>query len=163
MNEMIKDFDELYEDIVSSNDTERMEDLGGAYKWLFGMVAERQPEIAEKVISMLESSKWNNYVSKIEAKDIVAKLKNQNGTTGPHWDYDTMKGAVEGLGKPLEEFPFYNTCSLWVTMNMLYSDHANSAGMYVPKEDFPKFFYMMALEKLKDPDKPKFIRKYFNI
>lgn len=160
---MIKDFDELYEEIVSSNDTKRMEGLGDAYKWLFGMVAEKHPEAAERVISMLEAGKWNNYLSHMEAKEIVAKFKNQNGTTGPHWDYDTFKSAVEGMGKPIMEKPFYNCYSLWVTMNMLYSDHAMSAGAYVPKEDFPKFFYTMAVEKLKDVDRTKFIRRYYNL
>jgi hypothetical protein len=33
----------------------------------------------------------------------------------------------------------------------------------VPKEDEPRFFYAMALEKLKDADRPKFVRAYFDV
>ena len=44
---------------------------------------------------------------------------------------------------------------------MLYSDHHRSTSEFVPKDQEPKFFYMMAVEKLKDPDRPKFIREYF--
>lgn len=34
---------------------------------------------------------------------------------------------------------------------------------YVPKEDMPKYFYLMAVEKLKDKDRPRFVRDYFGV
>jgi hypothetical protein len=34
---------------------------------------------------------------------------------------------------------------------------------FVPKEQEPKVYYLMAVEKLKDVDYPKFIRKYYDL
>lgn len=34
---------------------------------------------------------------------------------------------------------------------------------FVPKDQEPKFFYSMALEKLKDVDRPRFVRDYFDV
>jgi hypothetical protein len=34
---------------------------------------------------------------------------------------------------------------------------------YIPKEQEPEVYYELAVEKLKDVDKPKFIRTYYNL
>lgn len=163
MEDLIKRYDELYEDMATAKDPQKMMVFGDAEKWMFHSVAEKHPELAEKWLAKLEAGKWNNYLSKSEADAIVSKLVNQDGTRGPHWSYDTFKSAVEGLGGKMYDEPYYNCYALFTTANMLYSDHYKSALEYVPKEDMPKYFYMMALEKLKDMDRPKFARKYFDV
>jgi hypothetical protein len=47
-------------------------------------------------------------------------------------------------------------CALW-------SDHHKSSSEFVPKDQEPRFYYMMAVEKLKDVDYPRFIRKYYDL
>lgn len=163
MDDYIKRYDELYDDMATAKDPQKMMVFGDAEKWMFHSIAEKHPELAEKWLAKLEAGKWNNYLSKSEAEAIVAKFVNQDGTRGPHWSYDAFKGAVESLDGKMSEEPYYNCWAMWVTANMLYSDHYQSASKYVPKEDMPKYFYMTALEKLKDADRPKFVRKYFDV
>jgi hypothetical protein len=163
MEDLIRRYDELYNSMAMAKDPKNMVVFGEAEKWAFHMLAEKHPEIAEKWLAKLEAGQWNNYLSKSEAEFIASKLINQDGSHGPHWSYDAFKGAVESLGAKMEDEPYFNCWALWVTANMLYSDHYKSASEFVPKDMMPKYFYMQAVEKLKDVDKPKFVRKYFDL
>lgn len=163
MEEIIRKYDELYHDMATAKDPHKMMAFGEAEKWMFHMLAETHPEIAEKWLTKLEASKWHNYLSKAEAEEIASKLINQDGSRGPHWDYETFKHAVESLGGQMKDEPFYNCWALWVMANALFSDHHKALMEFVPKEQEPKVYYMMAVEKLKDVDYPKFIRKYYDL
>ena len=163
MRELIEKYDELYEDMASGKDPSKMIAFGEAEKWMFHQMAEKHPEIAERWLTKLESARWHNYLSKSEAEYITSNLINQDNTRGPHWSYDTFKGAVESLSGKMAVEPSYNCWALWVTANMLYSDHHRSTSEFVPRDQEPKFFYAMAVEKLKDVDRPKFIREYFDL
>ena len=154
---------ELYEDMAKSGMPEKMKVFGEAEKWAFDRLHERDPKLAEMWVEKLEATHWHNYLSKAEANDIVAKFINQDNSRGAHWGYDVFKSAVESLGGNMAEAPYYNCYALWVVANMLYSDHAQSASEYVPKEDMPKYFYLMAVEKLEDKDRPRFVRDYFGV
>lgn len=163
MEDLIKRYADLYEDMASAKDPSKMMIFGEAEKWMFHEVAKAHPELAEKWLSKLEAGRWHNYLSKMEAEDIANKLVNQDGSRGPHWSYDTFKGAVETLGAKMSEEPYFNCWALWIMANALYSDHYKSASEFVPKDMMPKYFYMQAVEKLKDIDYPKFIRKYYDL
>lgn len=163
MRELIEKYDELYEDMASAKDPRKMMAFGDAEKWMFHMLAKEHPEIAEKWLTKLEAGKWHNYLSKTEAEEIAAKLVNQDGSRGPHWSHETFKAAVESLGAKTEEEPFYNCWALWIMANALWSDHHKALMEFVPKEQEPKVYYLMAVEKLKDVDYPKFIRKYYDL
>ena len=163
MEEIIKRYHELYNDMATSGKPEKMKGFGNAEVWAFERVAETNPDIAHMWLAKLEAMSWNNYLSKSEAETIVNKFVNSDGTKGAHWSYDTFKDAVESLGGLMENAPYYNCYALWVTANMLYSDHYKSASEYVPKEDMPRYFYLQAVEKLKDADRPRFVREYFSL
>lgn len=163
MNDIIRKYDELYDEMASSKDPNRMMAFGDSEKWVFHMLAEKHPELAEKWLTKLEAGKWHNYLSKSEAEEIVSKLINQDGSHGAHWDYETFKAAVESLGGKMSDEPFYNCWALWATANMRYSDNAKSAAEFVPKEMMPKYFYNVAVENLKDVDRPRFVRDYFKV
>lgn len=163
MEDYIKRYDELYEDMATAKDPKKMMIFGDAEKWIFHEIAKAHPELAEKWLSKLEAGKWNNYLSESEAEHIANKIMNQDGTRGAHWDYDTFKGAVESLGAKMRDEPFYNCYALWIMANALWSDHHKSLSEFVPKEQEPKVYYLMAVEKLKDVDYPKFIRKYYDL
>lgn len=160
---MMERYLDLYEDMAESRDAEKMLIFGEAEKWAFGKMSEISPKTAEQWLDKLEAVHWHNYLSKAEAEEIVAKFINQDGSRGAHWSYDVFKGAVESLGGKISDEPYYNCCALWVVANMLYSDHAHTLSQYVPKEEMPKAFYMMAVEKLKDRDRPRFVRHYFGV
>lgn len=163
MEGYISRYEELYHDMATAKDPKKMMTFGEAEKWVFHMVAEKHPDLAEKWLSKLEAGSWNNYLSKGEAMEIAGKLVNQDGTRGAHWDYDTFKNAVESLGGKMEDPPYYNGWALWVVADMRYSDNFLSASEFVPKDMMPKYFYKVAVETLKDVDRPKFIREYFGI
>lgn len=162
-NDMTRRYDELYEKFIASKDNDKMEALGAANTWLFYYIAEKHPAMAEQYLSRLEAGEWNNYVSKSEAEEAAAKLLNKDGTRGAHWPYDVFKGAVESVGGKMSDTPIYNCWALWLTANMLFSDYAKTLAAYIPKEEPPKAFYLLALDKLKDPDRPKFVREYFHL
>lgn len=163
MEDLIKKYDELYDEMATAKDPRKMMAFGDAEKWVFHMMAEKHPEIAERWLNRLEAENWFNYLSKGEAEDIAMKLINQDGSHGAHWSYETFKAAVESLGGKLSSEPFYNCYAIWVVANMLYSDHHKSTSEFVPKDQEPRFFYSMAVEKLKDNDRPRFIREYFDL
>lgn len=161
--ELIHKYDEMYEAMSVSRNTADMKAFGDVEKHMFHHLAKHHPELAEKWLTMLKASKWYNYVSRSEAEQAAAMLVNQNGMKGPHWDYPTFKAAVESLGGKMSDEPFYNCYALWLVANMRYSDNASSASEFVPKEQMPKYFYNVAVETLKDPDRPRFIREYFKL
>jgi hypothetical protein len=163
MKELIEKYDELYEEMATSKNPARMMAFGDAEKWIFHQMAQKHPEMAEKWLTKLESEKWHNYLSKTEAEEIASRIVNQDGSRGAHWDYETFRGAVESLGGKMKDEPYYNCYSLWIMANALWSDHHKSLMEFVPKEQEPKVYYLMAVEKLKDVDYPKFIRKYYDL
>jgi hypothetical protein len=163
MEELITRYLELYKDMETSGKPEKMKIFGNAAKWAFAKMVDVSVEDARCWLDKLEAMYWHNYLSKDEATKIVGQFVNADGTKGAHWDYDAFKNAVESLGGGMKEEPYYNCYALWATANMLYSDHYNSVKEYVPKEDMPKFFYTMAVEKLKDTDRPRFVREYFKV
>lgn len=155
---------ELYRKMAESKDVAKMRAFGDAEVWIFGMLADKHPELAQKWLDKLEASEWHNYLSESEAMDVVAGLKSQDGRTGAHWNLPTFVGAVESLGGAVENPPYYNKYALWATANMLYSDHAKSARKYVGDESkMPAYFYDLAVEKLTDVDRPHFVRHYFGL
>ena len=161
MDELINKYEELYRDMATSGNKDKMIAFGEAERWAFNRMHDLSPKDAQCWLDKLEAMHWHNYLSKCEAEEAVSKLVNQNGSRGAHWNYDTFKSAVESAGGMMAEKPYYNCYALWATANMLYSDHYESASKYVPESDMSKFFYAQAVEKLKDADKPKFVRWYF--
>ena len=163
MNDIIERYEEMYEDMASSGNKEKMMAFGEAEQWAFKRMAELSPKDAQCWVDKLEAMNWKNYLSKQEAEEVASRLVNQNGVKGPHWGYDVFKNAVEGAGGVMAEKPFYNCYALWAVANMEYSDHYESARKFVPESEMPKYFYSVAVEKLKDVDKPKFVRWYFGV
>lgn len=163
MSEILEKYEELYKDMATSGNKEKMKAFGEADRWAFRKMSEVSPKDAQCWLDKLEAMNWHNYLSKQEAEEVTARLVNQNGMKGPHWGYETFKNAVESVGGAMSEKPYYNCYALWAVANMLYSDHYDSARKYVPESEMPKYFYTSAIEKLKDADKPKFVRWYFDL
>ena len=171
MNDILERYEELYEDMAASGNKDKMMAFGDAERWAFKRMAEISPKDAQCWVDKLEAMHWNNYLAKQEAEDIVGKLVNQSGARGAHWDLETFKNAVESLGGKVMEKPYYNCYALWATANMLYSDHAVSVAedmgftspAQVPNEKMALSMYRKAVEKLKDSDRPKFVRGYFGV
>lgn len=162
-------YGELYDVMKSSRDVEKMKIFGEAEKNVFHQMAATNPGMAEMWLMQLEAVCWDNYLSEKEARTIAKHIVNQDGTKEFHWPYDVFTKAVSQLGGTVEEKPYYNSFALWVTANMIYSDHARSVAedmgykspLEVPNERMALSMYKKAVERLKDPDKGYHIRKYF--
>lgn len=167
----MKRYEELYRKIIESNDNAKMEMLGGLFLSMMGQIEGLNPRLYKEMVEKMEATEWNNYLTESEATKIASALVNQNGSTGAHWSYDIFKGAVESLGGKVADMPYYNCYALWVVANMLYSDHAQSVAedmgyktpAEVPNEKMALSMYKKAVEKLKDLDRPHFVREYFEL
>lgn len=167
--QMIDRYEELYHKMATSKEPKYMRVFGESEKWVFAEVAKAHPELAESWLSHLEAICWENHLNEKEAMNISKRITNQDGTKGFHWDCNTLFSAVESLGGKIEEKPYYDKYALATTMNMIYSDHANSIALdmgyktpkEVPNEDMALSVYRKAVEKLKDVDGGFHVRKYF--
>lgn len=170
-NDVISRYFEQYDKMAASKDPELMKIFGENEKWAFVEIAAIAPKVAEEWVNKNEALQWKNYLSKSEAESIVNNLINQDRTKGAKWGYEVFKGAVESLGGEMSDEPFYNCYALWATANMLYSDHAQSVAedlgyksvVEVPNEKMALSMYKKAVEKLRDADKPRFVRWYFKV
>lgn len=86
------------------------------------------------------------------------------------WAREVWKSALDKMGIVTQEEPYYNSCALWVTMNMVYSDSAQSIADIMGKpladvsaEQMVKAVHALALDKLKDVDHHFNIRSYFGL
>lgn len=167
----MKRHEELYRNIIKSNDNAKMEMLGEIFLSMMDQIEASNPRLYKDMAEKMEAIDWNNYLTEYEAAKIASTLVNQDGSTGAHWSYDVFKGAVESLGGKVADMPYYNCYALWVVANMLYSDHAQSTAedmgyktpAEVPNEKMALSMYEKAVEKLKDADRPHFVRPYFHV
>ena len=56
-----------------------------------------------------------------EAKEWTAKMRNADGTVGPHWDLDQVKTVMQQRGVDVDLPDFY------AVLNMIYSDYSEVA------------------------------------
>lgn len=167
----MKRHEELYNNILASKNDARMEMLGSIFLSMMEHMETMNPRLYKEMLEKMEATEWNNYLTEAEATKIATGLVNQDNTRGAHWAYDTFKNAVESLGGRITNKPYYNCYALWATANMLYSDHAQSVAedmgyktpSEVPNDKMALSMYKKAVEKLKDPDRPLFIRQYFKV
>lgn len=167
----MKRHEELYNNIIASKSDAKMEMLGCIFLSMMEQMETMNPRLYKEMLEKMEATEWNNYLTEAEAAKIAAGLVNQDNSRGAHWPYEVFKSAVESLGGKSSDKPYYNCYALWITANMLYSDHAQSVAedmgfkspSEVPNEKIALSMYKKAVEKLKDPDRPLFIRQYFKV
>lgn len=164
--ELKERFDELYSMMSASTEVENMRLFGSVMRKMMGDMIEVHPAEAEEYIDTLEAMKWNNYLTHKEAEKIVAGMKPK-----APWSWQTWVQAMESFGIKTEEIPYYNPYALWVAMNMVYSDNAETLAEKVwekplaeiPTEKLVSVMNALALDYLKDKDGVFNIRKYFDV
>jgi hypothetical protein len=82
-------------------------------------VREHHPEMVDKFLMKVDLA-LNPDFTKETAKYVVSKMKNKDGTTGEHWNYDTTTKVLEAKGYD------FNPCDWYYTLNMVYSDYYKS-------------------------------------
>lgn len=172
--EMKARYAELYENMAESKDVSKMMVFGTAFTQMFDKVAMMHPDVAMATLDFLASLEYNNFVTPAEAMTTATKFVNDDTiisgasqpSTGAHWSMDTLKTFLAQKGLPLEEKPYYNWSALWLTTNMIYSDYAEAFHKLLGTKDNERLAtasYTFAVKKLKDKDRPHFIRRYFDL
>jgi hypothetical protein len=78
------------------------------------------------------------------AQEWVQRMKNADGTTGPHWTMEKTEEARAQRGINCDALEF------WVAMNMIYSDYAKVAEKV--NANSMDFYVYMAKAFLEDKD-----------
>lgn len=82
------------------------------------------------------------------------RMKNADGSIGPHWTMEQTSAVADGMGIPAEEIPRW----AWgVAMNMMYSDYYPVAVEFGLNR--PEFYAALAKAFLLDKDAPGPTRK----
>jgi hypothetical protein len=157
-NEMKEKYWSLYEYMANSRNPENMKAFGRVMTAMVEDMIQSSPAKAEEYISRLESIKWKNYLTQNEADRIVSMMEPKAPWTREQW-----KQVMDQHGYPLEEWPCYNKCALWVTMNMIMSDSSEAISEFIDDENLFEFVYKLAVSKLKDLDGRFLIRQYFSV
>lgn len=159
---MKEEFKSLYDYIIHSDDEEKMHVLGKITKDMMCKLIDNNPQQAREYLDMLQSVKWNNYVTAREAESLIADMKPK-----PNWSRATWDNAMKSFDLPTSEEPYYNDSALYLTMCMILSDSGDTInkllGENANTETVFKAIYHLALDKLKDKDGVFDIRWYFNL
>ena len=95
-----------------------------------------------------ESTKMMEFTED-DAKAWTARMKNADGSTGPHWSMDQTSAIADGMGVQETDIPRW----AWgVTMNMMYSDYYPVAVEFGLNR--PEFYAALAKAFLLDKDGP---------
>ncbi len=167
-------YDALYNYMKNSRDVRNMKLFGVASTAMFNKAAEVHPDLAMAMLDVLAAMEYHNFVTPVEAMEVAAHFVNEDtmvtGTTEPtkgaHWSMDVLKSFLTQKGLPLEEKPYYNWPALWLTVNMEYSDLANTFVELLGSKENERLAvasYKVALAKLKDRDRAHFVREYFEL
>lgn len=161
--ELFEKFKNLIPHIVSSEDTS-CDFIRSILKKVMKTLCEVDAGEAEEIIECIEGNvHYNNFLTKSEADNILSTLVNSDGSKGLQWrNYDDFAGKINSSGFALDQKPYYNGYALWVTMNTLASDHNPLFNKWV-KEHYFEFVFELAVSKLIDKDREKWIRKYFDV
>ena len=164
--EMKNEFYSLYNKMANSQNVDNMHTFGQVHKEMMEWMIQNKPDLAQEWIEKLSSIKWNNFLTPKEAEKIVAGMQPK-----APWTRDAWRNAMNQLGLPMDEEPYYNSCALWVEMNKMYSDHAATIARNilkkslneVPMEQLVTGMHALALDNLKDADGVYNIRIYFGV
>ena len=164
--EMKNEFEALYNMMANSNNVKNMRTFGNVHKEMMDWMIRNKSDLAQEWIDKLSSIKWNNYLTPKEAEKINAAMQPK-----AQWSRDVWRNAMQQLGLPLEEDPYYNSCALWVEMNKAYSDHAATIAQKIlkkplneiPTDQLVIIMHALALDNLKDADGVYNIREYFHV
>ena len=157
-SEMNERYKELYDYMANSNEQANMETFGEVMSEMMEWMIANKPDAAQAWIDKLDSIRWDNYLTPKEAESIVNKM-----VPKAPWSRDQWKTVMTTKEYPMSKEPCYNSCALWVTMNMIMSDSSETVRKYVKEDDVFSFVHDMAVDKLTDEDGNFDIRDYFQV
>ena len=151
-------YNDLYSQMATSSKPENMKLFGKVMTEMYDWMAQNQPQSAQAWLDKLSAIKWKNYLTPSEAEKIVSEMQPQ-----APWDRNQWKAAMQQHSLPMEEEPYYNSCALWVTMNMEMSDSQSTYKKYIDEANLFNAVHDLAVDRLKDRDNKFLIREYFHV
>lgn len=107
---------ELIKKYVDDATEEDMEMLTHKTDKFVEEVREHHPDLVEHYLMKVDLI-LNPHFSKETSKYAVSKLRNKDGTTGEHWNYETTSKVLESKGYDFKH------CDWYYVLNMIYSDY----------------------------------------
>lgn len=163
--ELLNEYKALYNHMAMSAKPAYMKAFGSAMNEMMDWFIANKPEAAEAWVEKLSSIKWDNYLTAQEAEEIVNAM-----VPAAPWKRDVWKQAMQSLNLETEREPKFNSCALWVVMNMIYSDSAKTIANImggdlgsVDNNEMVKAIHALAVDKLTDEDKRFSVRRYFGL
>ena len=129
------------------------------------MVAAMDGNEADSLLEEAEAmTRYCDYLTEREAREIVAGLHNHDGSRGPHWkDCEAMTDVVESYGISTDVEGQYNRWAWFVTMNRIWSDMWGVLKGYVQTEDEARVSAELTRATLMDADRPMRLREYYRL
>ena len=156
--EMLKEFYALYNLMANSQNVYFMHIFGMVHKEMMEWMIANKPDAAQEWLYKLDSIRWKNYLTQKEAEKIVAGMQPR-----APWNREVWKNAMQEAGYDIEKEPCFNSCALWVTMNMIMSDSSETLAKYVGNDNLLKVVHDLAVDKLTDKDEVFSVRRYFGL
>ena len=119
----------------------------------FGRLAELYKGMAE----------YGHYLTEHEAREVVDKFTNYDGSHGPKWMPGILFSAIETLGGHKEQKGVYNCWAMYAVMNMMHSDYGGALSGFIQGDQYAKLCYMMAVAWFTDKDHKHDVRKYYGL
>lgn len=165
-DEMKEKYYELYDYMAQSREPRYMKTFGHVMNEMMDWMIANKPAEAQEWIDKLASIQWINYLTPKEAEKIVANMQPK-----APWSRDVWNQAMDQLGLPTKEEPYYNPCALWVAMNQVYTDHAQTIADNIIKKPLSEIpanqlvpgIRALSVDLLKDKDGVYKIRSYFGL
>lgn len=107
---------------------------------------------------------YNNFLTQKEAYEILNKFKNSNGSSGAPLNMSILE-TLKDENKCIDDAPNYNKWALCVTMCKFASDQGEVISKLVNNDHnaYISTCYDMSVAQLKDADRPRWVRQYFNL
>lgn len=108
--------------------------------------------------------KYNNYLTEKESRTILSEFRNWDGSTGTPFSPQILD-ELQKDNKCIDNVPEYNKWALYITMCKFASDQGGVISKLVNNDSkaFINACYDMSIAQLKDVDRPRWVRHYFNL
>jgi hypothetical protein len=127
---------------------------------LMGMVD--NDERFEELFEIHEGiEEYGQFLTEKEAKQVVDRMQNYDGSRGARWQPAVLFDAVQLLGGEKAVRGKYNCWALYALMNMMSSDYGDAIQEVAKGDDYALTCYRMSLSWMKDKDHRNDVREYF--
>ena len=113
----MSEYKTIMDNYVKYGSTDDMIRVSEVINHLFCHLRESDPELYNKYITKMKLANRHMGWDKSQAECAVRKMKNKDGTEGPHWTYDQTTDVLHSKGLEFEEAEWH------YVLNLVYSDH----------------------------------------